>query len=77
MPPLISDYAASLREIAAATQDEREIIARVGPLAREVALDHGVILSFLPKPIEEAGGSGLHITALQRGQRVRRRYVHE
>jgi glutamine synthetase len=30
-------------------------------MAREVALDHGVILSFLPKPIEEAGGSGLHV----------------
>ncbi|WP_299032027.1 glutamine synthetase family protein [uncultured Sulfitobacter sp.] len=30
-------------------------------LAREVALEHGIILSFLPKPIEEAGGSGMHI----------------
>lgn len=30
-------------------------------LAREVALEHGITLSFLPKPIEEAGGSGMHI----------------
>ncbi len=30
-------------------------------LAREVALDHGVILTFLPKPLEAAGGSGLHV----------------
>ena len=30
-------------------------------MAREIAFDHGIILTFLPKPIEEAGGSGLHI----------------
>ena len=30
-------------------------------LAREVAFRHGVILSFLPKPIPDVGGSGLHI----------------
>ncbi len=30
-------------------------------MAREVALDHGVILSFLPKPIPGKGGSGMHI----------------
>lgn len=30
-------------------------------MAREVALGKGVILSFLPKPIAEAGGSGMHI----------------
>jgi glutamine synthetase len=30
-------------------------------LAREVALEHGVILTFLPKPIPEVGGSGLHV----------------
>ncbi|MGH1415216.1 MAG: glutamine synthetase [Pelagimonas sp.] len=30
-------------------------------MAREIALDHGVVLSFLPKPIAEAGGSGMHI----------------
>ncbi|GAB5445401.1 type I glutamate--ammonia ligase [Gymnodinialimonas sp.] len=30
-------------------------------MAREVALGEGVILSFLPKPIEEAGGSGMHV----------------
>lgn len=30
-------------------------------LAREVALGKGVILTFMPKPIVDAGGSGLHI----------------
>jgi len=30
-------------------------------LAREVALDHGILLSFLPKPIEDIGGIGMHI----------------
>jgi glutamine synthetase len=30
-------------------------------LAREVALEHGIVLSFLPKPMEQAGGSGMHI----------------
>jgi glutamine synthetase len=30
-------------------------------MAREIALDHGIILTFLPKPIAEAGGSGMHI----------------
>ncbi len=30
-------------------------------MAREIALEYGVILTFLPKPISEAGGSGLHI----------------
>ena len=30
-------------------------------MAREVALEHGDVLSFLPKPIEAAGGSGMHI----------------
>ena len=30
-------------------------------MAREVALEHGVVLTFLPKPIAEAGGSGMHI----------------
>ena len=30
-------------------------------LAQEVAIEKGMLLSFLPKPIEEAGGSGLHV----------------
>lgn len=30
-------------------------------MAREVALDHGIILTFLPKPLSELGGSGMHI----------------
>ena len=30
-------------------------------MAREVALDYGVLLTFLPKPLSAAGGSGLHI----------------
>ncbi len=29
-------------------------------MAREVALEHGILLTFLPKPILEKGGSGLH-----------------
>ena len=30
-------------------------------MARETALEFGVLLTFLPKPLEEAGGSGVHI----------------
>ena len=30
-------------------------------LAREVALEHGIVLTFLPKPILTKGGSGLHV----------------
>ncbi len=30
-------------------------------MARELAFEQGVHLTFIPKPIEEAGGSGLHI----------------
>ncbi|WP_170603916.1 glutamine synthetase family protein [Ruegeria arenilitoris] len=30
-------------------------------MAREVALDHGIVLTFLPKPLSELGGSGMHI----------------
>src|SRR6185369_4370963 len=30
-------------------------------LAREVALDHGIVLTFMPKPIPDKTGSGLHV----------------
>ncbi len=30
-------------------------------MAREIAFEHGILLSFLPKPIADAGGSGMHI----------------
>lgn len=30
-------------------------------MAREVALEFGIVLTFLPKPIAEAGGSGMHV----------------
>lgn len=30
-------------------------------LAREVAIQHGIVLTFMPKPILAAGGSGVHV----------------
>ena len=36
-------------------------VALFRQMAREVALDHGIVLTFLPKPLSEMGGSGMHI----------------
>jgi len=30
-------------------------------MAREIALEHGIVLTFMPKPVPETGGSGLHV----------------
>ena len=30
-------------------------------MAREIAIDHGIVLTFMPKPILTLGGSGLHV----------------
>jgi len=30
-------------------------------MAREIALEYGIVLTFMPKPIAEGGGSGMHI----------------
>ncbi|GHE87530.1 glutamine synthetase [Aliiroseovarius zhejiangensis] len=37
-------------------------------MAREVALEHGLVLTFMPKPIAEAGGSGMHVNFSFRDQ---------
>lgn len=30
-------------------------------MAREVALEYGIVLTFMPKPVAEGGGSGMHV----------------
>ena len=30
-------------------------------MAREIALEYGIVLTFIPKPVAEGGGSGMHI----------------
>ena len=30
-------------------------------MAREIALEYGIVLSFMPKPVAEGGGSGMHV----------------
>ena len=30
-------------------------------MAREIALEYGIVLTFMPKPVAEAGGTGMHI----------------
>ncbi|MCK8482525.1 glutamine synthetase family protein [Aliiroseovarius sp. S2029] len=40
-------------------------------MAREVALEHGLVLTFMPKPIAEAGGSGMHVNFSFRDQEGR------
>lgn len=30
-------------------------------MAREIALEYGIVLTFMPRPVAEAGGSGMHI----------------
>ena len=30
-------------------------------MAREIAMEYGIILTFMPKPVAEGGGSGMHI----------------
>ena len=41
--------------------DHVDTVVLFRQMAREVAFDHGIILSFLPKPIPGKGGSGMHI----------------
>lgn len=30
-------------------------------MAREIALEYGIVLTFMPKPVAQAGGSGMHV----------------
>ena len=51
------EYTLSFDDALAAVDD----VVLFRQMAREIALDHGVVLTFLPKPISMAGGSGMHI----------------
>ena len=51
------EYTLAFDDAVAAVDD----IVLFRQMAREVAQDHGVLLTFLPKPIPGKGGSGMHI----------------
>ena len=41
--------------------DHVDTVVLFRQMAREIAWDHGILLSFLPKPIAGKGGSGMHV----------------
>ncbi len=41
--------------------DHVDTVVLFRQMAREIAWDHGILLSFLPKPIVGKGGSGMHV----------------
>jgi glutamine synthetase len=41
--------------------DHVDTVVLFRQMAREIAWDHGILLSFLPKPIPGKGGNGLHV----------------
>ena len=55
--PLVSEYVDNLRRIAAETSDEGEIFSRLGPLARQLALDPSWVEERFYHPDEETGFS--------------------
>lgn len=61
---ITSEYDAPQFEFTLAFDDAVKAVDEVvlfRQLAREVALEHGIVLTFLPKPVSEGGGSGMHI----------------
>lgn len=51
------EYVLTFDEALKATDD----IVLFRLMAREIALEYGIVLTFMPKPIAEAGGSGMHV----------------